>query len=113
VTEDRDQLPDLADLDLGRELDRLLEAGRGPSARSEDLQRGLASLVLTLVALLKDLMERQAVRRLERGTLTDEETERLGRAFLALDERLEELREVFGLTEEDLTIDLGPLGRLR
>lgn len=106
-------LPDLAGLDLGRELDRLLEAGRAPEAEAEDLQRGLASLVLTLIALLKDLMERQAVRRLERGTLTDDETERLGEAFLALDERLDELREVFGLREEDLTLDLGPLGRLR
>ena len=110
---DEEAFPELAGLDLGRELDRLLEAGREPGARSEDLQRGLASLVLTLIALLKDLMERAAVRRLQRGTLTDDETERLGQAFLALDERLAELREVFGLREEDLTIDLGPLGRLR
>jgi len=103
----------LPDLDLGRQLDRLLEEGRATDARPENLQKGLAALVLTLVELLRDLMERQAVRRMERGTLTDDEVERLGEAFLALRERVDELREVFGLDEDDLTLDLGPLGRLR
>lgn len=103
----------LPDLDLGRQLDRLLEEGRAADARPENLQKGLAALVLTLVELLRDLMERQAVRRMERGTLTDDEVERLGQAFLALRERVDELREVFGLDEDDLTLDLGPLGRLR
>ncbi|MFA9432953.1 gas vesicle protein K [Egicoccus sp. AB-alg2] len=103
----------LAGLDLGRQLDRLLDEGRAADAKPENLQRGLAALVLTLVELLRDLMERQAVRRMERGTLTDDEVERLGEAFLALRERIDELCEVFDLDKEDLTLDLGPLGRLR
>lgn len=99
--------------DLGAELDALLDRGRRVDARPEDVQRGLASLVLTLVEVIRELMERQALRRMEAGTLTDEEVERLGQTFLALQERMDELKEVFGLTDEDLNIDLGPLGRLR
>ncbi len=57
-------------------------------------------------------MERQAVRRVDAGGLTEEQIERLGRTFMELDRRMEELREQFGLTEEDLNLDLGPLGRL-
>jgi hypothetical protein len=68
--------------------------------------------VLTLVELLRELMERQALRRIDAGGLTAEEVERLGRTFLALAERMEELKDVFGLRDEDLNLDLGPLGRL-
>lgn len=75
-------------------------------------QSGLASLVLTLVELIRQLLEREAVRRLERGTLSMDEVEQLGTAFLQLQEKIAELREVFGLSEEDLNIDLGPLGRV-
>jgi hypothetical protein len=113
MTSPADDHPLEEPFDLGRQLDRLLEAGRHPQARPEDLQRGLAGLVLTLVEVLRDLMERQAVRRMEHGTLTDDEVERLGDAFLALRERIDELKDVFGLTDDDLTLDLGPLGRLR
>jgi hypothetical protein len=108
-----EQIDAVAGYDLSRELDRLLEGGRSGTADSEDVQRGLAGLVLTLVEVLRELMERQALRRMEAGTLTDEEIERLGDTFLALRERMDELKDVFGLTDEDLNLDLGPLGRLR
>ncbi len=75
-------------------------------------ERGLAALVLTIVELLRQLMERQALRRIEQGDLTDEQIERIGTTLMALDERMTELREHFGLTPEDLNIDLGPLGTL-
>ncbi len=81
-------------------------------ADREDVARGLAQLVLTLIELLRQLMERQAIRRVEAGGLSDEEVERLGRTLMALEERMEELKEEFGLSEEDLNLDLGPLGRL-
>ncbi len=75
----------------------------------EDVARGLAQLVLTLVELLRQLMERQAIRRVEAGDLSDEQVERLGQALIALEERMEELKEVFGLADEDLQLNLGPL----
>jgi hypothetical protein len=81
-------------------------------AEPEDVERGLAQLVLTVVELLRQLMERQALRRVESGTLDDETVERLGRALMALESRMEELKEVFGLDDDDLNLDLGPLGRL-
>jgi hypothetical protein len=78
----------------------------------EDVQRGLAKLVLTLVELLRQLMERQAVRRIEGGSLTDDEIERLGQTFMKLDQRMGELLETFGLQRSDLNLNLGPLGDL-
>ena len=75
-------------------------------------ERGLASLVLTIVELLRQLMERQAIRRVEDGTVTDEQAEQLGCNLMLLDERMTELTEKFGLTREDLNVDLGPLGPL-
>jgi hypothetical protein len=85
---------------------------RRVNADPESVERGLAQLVLTIVELLRQIMERQALRRIDGGTLSEEQVERLGRTFMELDRRLEELREEFGLTEEDLNLDLGPLGRL-
>jgi hypothetical protein len=79
----------------------------------ERLCRGFSQLVLTLVELLRNLLERQAIRRVEGGSLTEHEIERLGVALQAVDERIEELKEVFGLTDEDLNLDLGALGKLR
>lgn len=76
-------------------------------------ETGLARLVLTLIEVLRKVLEHQAVRRMEGGRLTDEEVERLGLALARLNDRMGELKRVFGLTEEDLQIDLGPLGRLR
>jgi len=85
---------------------------RRVNADPESLERGLAGLVLTIVELLRQLMERQALRRIDAGGLSAEQEERLGRTFMELDKRMAELREEFGLTEEDLNLDLGPLGRL-
>lgn len=82
------------------------------SADPEQVERGLVQLVLTIVELLRQLMERQAVHRMEAGGLTDEEIERLGQTFMALSERMEELKEHFGLSAEDLNMNLGPLGDL-
>jgi hypothetical protein len=78
----------------------------------ESVERGLVSLVLTLVELLRQLMERQAIRRVDRGDLTDEQIERVGTTLMLLEEKMTELREHFGLEPEDLNIDLGPLGPL-
>ena len=77
-----------------------------------EADRALASLVLTVVELLRQLMERQAIRRVEDGTVTDEQAERLGYTLMMLDERMTELLDQFGLDREDLNIDLGPLGTL-
>ncbi len=78
----------------------------------ESVQNGLGQLVLTLVKLLHELLEKQALRRLDAGGLSDEQIERLGLTLLRQSEEIERLREVFGLKEEDLNLDLGPLGRL-
>jgi hypothetical protein len=78
----------------------------------EGLEKGLAQLVLTVIELLRQLMERQALHRIDAGSLCDEEIERLGRTFLALSERMDELKETFGLSDEDLNLSLGPLGNL-
>jgi hypothetical protein len=81
-------------------------------ADPESVERGLVSLVLTIVELLRQLMERQALRRVDQGSLTDEQIERIGATLMALEGRMAELREHFGLEPEDLNIDLGPLGPL-
>ncbi|WP_129689497.1 gas vesicle protein K [Gottfriedia acidiceleris] len=78
----------------------------------EDVEHGLAQLVLTILELLRQLVERQAIKRVEGGTLTDEQIEKLGTALLNLEEKMEELKIVFGLEGKDLNIDLGPLGNL-
>jgi hypothetical protein len=78
----------------------------------DNVEKGLVQLVLTIVELLRQLMERQAVRRIEGGGLSDEQIERLGQTLMALEERMEELKEEFGLTAEDLNLNLGPLGDL-
>jgi hypothetical protein len=99
-------------LGLG-ELERIeSRLRRRVSADPESLEKGLAHLVLTIIELLRQLMERQALRRIEGGTLTADEVERLGQTFLALAERMEELKRAFGLEDEDLNLNLGPLGDL-
>ena len=83
------------------------------NADPEKVEQGLARLVLTVIELLRRVLEHQAVRRMDGGTLTDEQIERLGLALLRLNERMDEMKKTFDLTDEDLSIDLGPLGELR
>jgi hypothetical protein len=80
-----------------------------PDSAGQELGR----LVLTLVDVVRKVLEHQAVQRMDSGTLSPEEVERLGLALLRLNERMTELKAAFGLRDEDLDIDLGPLGRLR
>ena len=81
-------------------------------ADPESVERGLVTLVLTVVELLRQLMERQALRRVDQGDLTENQIEKIGTTLMALEERMTELRQHFGLTPEDLNLDLGPLGPL-
>jgi hypothetical protein len=79
----------------------------------DKIENGLAKLVLTLIEVLRKVLEHQAVRRMEGGHLSDEEVERLGVALLRLNDRMQDMKGIFGLTDDDLQIDLGPLGTLR
>jgi len=82
------------------------------AAEPEKAERGLAKLVLTVVELLRRLLEEQAVRRMEGGSLSAEEIERMGGVFQRLENKMEELKRVFGLEGEELNLNLGPLGNL-
>jgi hypothetical protein len=88
------------------------EAATSSASSGERPEQGLARLVLTLVELLRQTLERQAIRRMEGGGLSDEEIERMGVALFDLEQKMAELREIFDLEEADLNLDLGPLGRL-
>lgn len=78
----------------------------------ENIEQGLAKLVLGLVELLRRLLERQAIRRMEGGSVTPEQTEEMGLALMRLEQKIRELTSAFGLRPEDLNLDLGPLGKL-
>jgi len=78
----------------------------------DNAESGLAKLVLTLIELIRKLVEKQAMRRVDGGTLTDEEIERLGETLMKLELKMEELKKHFNLTDKDLNINLGPLGDL-
>jgi hypothetical protein len=100
-----------------KQLETALRQQLTPGARrlsldEGKLKNGLGQLVLTLVKLLHELLEKQAIRRMEGGSLSDAEIERLGTALMRQAEEIDRLRVEFGLTEEDLNLDLGPLGRL-
>ena len=79
----------------------------------DNVRNGLVRLVLTLIELLREVLERQALRRIDGGSLCPAEVERLGLTFLRLSEEIERLKQQFNLTDEDLNLDLGPLGKLR
>ena len=92
------------------------EVRHGRAARlnldANNTKNGLGQLVLTLVRLLHELLERQAIRRIEAGSLTDQEIERLGLTLMKQAQEIERLRKEFGLEEDDLNLHLGPLGKL-
>ncbi len=97
------------------ELEMAKEKNKVPNRINADPERvdqGLAKLVLTLIELIRRLLEQQALRRMDNNTLTEEEIERIGNTFIQLEAKMTELKEVFGLNDEDLNIDLGPLGNL-
>jgi hypothetical protein len=99
--------------DLRRELERL--QGASPlrwNADPDEVQRSVAQLVLTLVEFIRQLLERQAIRRMEKGTLTDQQTEDIGRALMKLEETVRDLAARFGIPIDDLNLDLGPAGKL-
>jgi hypothetical protein len=96
---------------LRRELERRTTPSRwNPDV--DDVERSVAQLVLTIVEFLRKLMERQAIRRMEQKTLTPKEVDAVGRALMRLEQTIREIGARFGLSPEDLNLDLGPLGKL-
>lgn len=103
-----------------REVDRLREdlertaAAHRPrwNANPDDVRRSVLKLVLTLVELIRQLLERQAIRRMEKGTLTEDETESVGLALMRLQQTVVELAEQFDISPDELNLDLGPIGKL-
>ena len=82
------------------------------SADPEIVENGLAKLVLSIIELIRRLLEKQALRRMDAGNLTESEIERLGSALMKLEEKMAELKQTFGLTDEDLNLSLGPIRTL-
>lgn len=99
---------------LRAEVERLRALTTPPrwNADPDDVKRSVAKLVLTLVDAIRQLLERQAIRRMEAQTLTEQETEDIGLALMRLEETIREIGGQFGLEPEDLNLDLGPLGKL-
>ncbi|MFZ2602825.1 MAG: gas vesicle protein K [Candidatus Omnitrophota bacterium] len=81
-------------------------------ANPKNVEKGLAKLVLTLVELIRKLLEKQAMRRIEGGSLSEEEIEGIGETLMKLENKMKELKEIFGLKDEELNLNLGPLGDL-
>jgi hypothetical protein len=106
---------EIARVDALRDEMARLSRSAGPArwnANPEDVQRSVVKLVLTIVEFLRQLLERQAIRRMEAGTISAEETEAIGVALMRLEETVNDLGAQFGLTPEDLNLDLGPVGKL-
>ena len=100
--------------DVRRELERAAGAASPLrwNADPDEVQRSVAQLVLTLVEFIRKLLERQAIRRLETGTLTEQQTEDVGRALMQLEQTVRDIAAKFGIPPDDLNLDLGPLGKL-
>jgi len=113
MTERQNQTPaemEAAIDDLKRQITIATQAGMQRIACDpKSIEQGLAKLVLGLIELLRQLLERQAVRRLEGGSLTDEQVENMGQALMKLEEKIHEMAAQFGLKPEDLNLQLGPL----
>jgi hypothetical protein len=106
---------DALEIDALREQLQRLTRDSGPprwNANPEDVKRSVVKLVLTLIELIRQLLERQALRRMENATLTAEETEAIGTALMRLEETIRDIGAQFDLSPEDLNLDLGPIGRL-
>jgi len=82
------------------------------NANPKNVEKGLAKLVLTLIELIRQLMEKQGMKRMDSKSLSEEEIEKLGETFMKLEEKMEELKGVFDLKDEELNLNLGPLGDL-
>jgi len=117
-TADPDREPTIEELKYIQKLEREIEKAESNistlirAENPKETEQGLAKLVMTLVVLIKRLMEREVMRRIERKTLTDVDMQKLGLTFVALDKKVEELKLVFGIQDDDLNINLGPLGNL-
>jgi hypothetical protein len=98
--------------ELRRELERIGTTPVRWNADPDDVQRSVAQLVLTLVEFIRKVLERQAIRRMEEGTLTDQQTEDVGRALMKLEKTLHDIAARFGLNPDELNLDLGPVGKL-
>ena len=99
----------------GHAASGVTSTGPAPGRLNADpatVEQGLAKLVLSLIELLRRLLEKQALRRIEAGSLTDDEIERMGETFLRLERKMTELKATFGLQDEDLNLNLGPIGDL-
>jgi hypothetical protein len=100
-------------VDLKRQLQSAAGGGEQRiDCNPENVEQGLAKLVLTLIELLRQLLERQAIRRMEGGSLSEKQVEEMGLALMKLEQKIHELTHTFGLRPEDLNLDLGPIGKL-
>ncbi len=108
--------PDDVDAAISGMKQELVSAAQGPVQRidcnRDNIEQGLARLVLSLIELLRRLLERQAIRRMDGGDLEEAKIEEMGLALMKLEEKIAELAQQFGLTPADLNLDLGPLGNL-
>ncbi|MEI7706738.1 MAG: gas vesicle protein K [Chlorobium sp.] len=99
--------------EIKEELEKIQYGNQGRiNATPENVESGLAKLVLTLIELIRKLMEKQAMRRIEGDSLTEEEIENLGETLMKLENKMDELKKIFNLTDKDLNLNLGPLGDL-
>lgn len=99
--------------DFMAEIEKLQDSlPRKINASPENVEKDLAKLVLTLLELIRQLLEKQGMRRMDSGSLSDVEIERLGETFMKLESKMKEMKTVFGLQDQELNLNLGPLGNL-